>query len=110
MDFKSTVEQNVRVTLAPKTKGGKSAQVDGKPTWEILSGNATIQPAEDGLSAVFVSEDTEGSSTYKVTADADLGEGVRNLEVTGTYTYGPAEANDLGLTTETIEKTPATEG
>lgn len=93
----STVEQKVPLTLDIKTEAGKPATVDGKPTWEITSGGATIEPSEDGLSAFLVSEDTIGSSTWKVSADADLGAGVRTIEDGGTYNYTNAEAAALGV-------------
>lgn len=100
MDLKSTVEQKQHVSIAPKTAAGKPATIDGLPTWEITEGGATLEVDPDGLGAFVISEDVEGSSQWKVSADADLGEGVRTLEVGGTYTYGPAEANDLGVTAD----------
>lgn len=105
MDITSTVEQVVKVTIAPKTLSGNPATLDGKPEWSIPSGNATIRNiSTDGLSAEIVSEDTIGSSTWKVTADADLGEGVRTIEEGGTYNYTNAEAAALGATTEVLPK------
>lgn len=96
LDVTSTVEQKVPITLTPKTNAGKPAVLDGKPEWSITSGNATLDVAEDGLSAFLVSEDTIGSSTWKVSADADLGAGVRTIEEGGTYTYTNAEAAAFG--------------
>jgi hypothetical protein len=105
MDLTSTVEQKVRVTLTPKTSSGNPATLDGTPIWEIVSGGATVQNiSADGLSAEIVSEDTIGSSTWKVSADADLGAGVRTIEEGGTYTYTNAEAAALGATTEILPK------
>lgn len=107
MNVTSTIEQKVKLTLAPKTDAGNPATLDGKPTWEILSGGATFENiSEDGLTADLVSENTVGSSEYKVSADADLGAGVRTIEVIGTYTYTNAEASNLGLKSEVLPKTP----
>jgi hypothetical protein len=99
-DITCTVEQKVHVRLAPKTTAGNPATLDGKPTWEIISGNATIVPDEDGLGAFLVSEDTIGTSTWKVSADADLGAGVRTIEDGGNFNYTNAEAAALGLTVD----------
>jgi hypothetical protein len=101
LDITSTVEEKVHVRLSPVTAGGHPAVLDGTPTWEITSGNATIVPDADGLGAFLVSEDTIGSSTWKVSADADLGDGIRTIEDGGTYTYTDAQAAALGLTAET---------
>ncbi len=101
LDITSTVEEKVHITLSPKTAGGKPAVLDGTPTWQITSGNATIDVDNNGLGAFLISEDTIGSSTWKVSADADLGEGVRTIEESGTYTYTDAQAAALGLVAET---------
>lgn len=98
LDITSTVEEKVHIKLAPVTSTGKPAILDGTPTWEITSGLATIVPDADGLGAFVVSEDTIGSSTWKVTADADLGAGVLTIEEGGTYTYTDAQAAALGVT------------
>lgn len=107
MDITSTIEEKVHLRLTPKTAAGNPATLDGKPTWTITSGNATIEEDEDGLGAFLVSEDTVGTSTYKVSADADLGEGVRTIEVEGSYNYTDAQASSLGLTAEpAVPKNP----
>lgn len=96
MNVQSTTEEKVQVTLSPKTSSGKDARLDGKPTWEVVNGNATLDIAEDGLSAFLISEDTAGSSSIKVSADADLGAGVRTIELILDYTYSNPEAAALG--------------
>jgi hypothetical protein len=111
MDVKSTTEEKVPITLAPKTSTGKDAELDGKPTWEVVSGNATIEedPAGDGLSVFVVSEDTAGTTVIKVSADADLGEGVRTIEEIINYTYSNPEAAALGVVAGTpVPKTSST--
>lgn len=101
MDLKLTVEQKQRVVLAPKTNSGGDANVDGTPTWEVVDGTATVEPESDGMSAWIISSDTPGDiTTFKVTADADRGEGVRNLVGELVLTSTEAEANDLGITLE----------
>lgn len=101
LDITSTVEEKVHIKLNPTTAEGHPATLDGIPTWVITSGGATIVPDTDGLGAFLVSEDTIGSSTWTVSADADLGQGVRTIQDGGTYTYTNAEAQALGVTAET---------
>lgn len=93
-----TNEEKVTITLAPKTAGGAEATVDGAPTWQLTDGDATIEVAADGLSAV-IKPGTPGSlSTFAVSADADLGEGVVELNEEILLTTVQAGASSLGLT------------
>jgi hypothetical protein len=92
-----TNEEKVTFTLAPKTAGGADATVDGAPVWEVTDGDATVEPAADGLSAV-VRPGTAGTlSTITVTADADMGEGVTNISEDILLTTVAAGASSLGL-------------
>lgn len=100
---KITNEQKVTVTLKPVTDTGKPAALDGKPTWEVVSGNATVQVADDGLSAVLVSADDPGDTQFLVKADADLGEGVEEISDVVTLNVVGATAKNLGLAVGTPE-------
>lgn len=91
-----TNEQKIQVKLNPTTAGGNPATLDGIPTWKVTSGDATIQSAEDGLSAYLVSGFV-GASNIEVNADANLGEGVSNLTDVIALNVVPAEAAGLGL-------------
>lgn len=95
----------IEYTLAPVDAEGNPARVDGVPVWAVESGAATVEPAEDGMSCFLVSADVADESVIKVTADADLGEGVRSLEATINLTtiVPEPEAIDLGLTPGTAE-------
>lgn len=99
-------EQQVRVTLAPKTATGRPAALDGKPTWEIVSGESTIDVDEDGKSALLVSSDDPGDTQILVKADADLGEGVEEISDIIKLTVQGARAASLGLTVGTPEAKP----
>jgi len=108
LDFVSDTDQKVPITLDPKTEGGHSATLDGAPVLSIVSGNATVQQATEEERAAnpkfvgwVVSEDTAGSSEWKVTGDADLGAGVVPIEEGGTYTYSAAQAKNLGVSAGT---------
>lgn len=93
-----TNEQKVKVTLAPVTDTGKPAKLDGIPTWEVVSGIATVVPAPDGMSADLVSADDPGDTQFMVRADADLGEGVEEISDIVTLNVVGATAKNLGLT------------
>jgi hypothetical protein len=108
--IKITNEQQVNVTLSPKTDSGKPAKLDGAPVWSVVSGDSTVVPAADGLSADLISSDTPGDTTFLVDADADLGSGVEDLQETITLTVAGANAKNLGITvgTPTLKPTPPT--
>ncbi len=93
-----TNEQKVQVTLQPVTEAGNPATLDGAPVWAVAAGgDATLEVAEDGLSAFLVSGAAGVNSTITVTADANLGEGVVTLTDTITLAVVAAEASALGL-------------
>lgn len=107
--IKSTTEEKVPIYVSPKTTSGKDAKIDGRAQLAIVSGNATVTNATQeeadadeqasgrkGLVGYIVSEDTPGTSVWKVTADTDLGEGVTTIEDGGDYTYGDPQAANLG--------------
>lgn len=93
-----TNEQKITATLTPVTDTGKPAKLDGVPTWEVVSGNSTIEVAEDGRSATLISSDDPGDTQFLVKADANLGEGVEEIsDVILLHVVG-ATAKNLGLT------------
>lgn len=96
-----TNEQKVPVTLAPVTDTGKPAKLDGAPTWEVVSGNSTVVPAADGLSADLISADDPGDTQFLIKADADLGAGVVEISDTIKLTVTGALAKSLGITVGT---------
>lgn len=97
-------EQKIRVTLSPKTAKGAPAQVEGEPIWTVESGDATIEP-DPGALSVFIVSGNIGDSIIRVSADADLGPGVRTIEDSIELTVTAPEASSLGLTVEpAVEK------
>lgn len=92
-----TNEEKVQVSLAPTTAAGNPATLDGVPVWEVISGDATLEVAEDGLSAFLVSGAADVNSQISVTADADLGEGVVTLTDVIDLAVVLAKASALGL-------------
>lgn len=90
-------EQKVNVSLHPVTPGGHPAPLDGSPTWEVITGDSTVQPAGDGLSADLISSDNPGDTDFLVKADADLGEGIVEIsDIIRLHVSGAMAAN-LGL-------------
>lgn len=92
-----TSEQKVKVTLTPTTATGKPAQVDGQATFEVVSGDATVENI-DLLSAYIISGDAAGTSVISVSADVDLSEGVQTITDSITVTVTDPLASNLGLT------------
>jgi len=97
LDLSITNEQKITVTLNPVTSVGTPVALDGPPTWQVSSGDSTVNVSEDGLSAELVSSDTPGDTTYVVSADADLGEGVVNISDSIHLVVEGARATSLGL-------------
>jgi hypothetical protein len=97
MNITSTNEQKVPITLAPTTESGNPAQVDGAPIWEVLSGDITVAPDTNGLSGFIVSGSTVGTAQAKITADVDMGQEVKTIEVIFDYNVTSPQAANLGV-------------
>jgi len=92
-----TNSQQVDLAIKPLDKRGKPAQVDGVPVWACSDPLlATVEPSEDGLSCVVKALDN-GSAQISVSADADLGEGVRALTGTLDLEIVSGEAASLSI-------------
>jgi hypothetical protein len=74
------VTEQKSVLLRIKDNFGNSASVDGLPAWALTDpALADIEPAADGMSALLKPKGQLGSCKIQVKADADLGEGVREI-------------------------------
>lgn len=98
MQISITNEQKVRVTLMPVTAAGHPASLDGTATWEVISGNSTVEINADDNSAELISSDDPGDTEILVKADADLGSGVTEISDVIRLTVLGAQAASLGLT------------
>ena len=90
--------QKVSLSVAFTSAAGNPAQVDGVPVW--LSSNeavVTVVAAEDGMSAVATTVGPIGEAQVPVSADADLGEGVKPIVGTLDITVIGSEAVFAGL-------------
>lgn len=97
MEITITSEQKIPLTLSPVTSAGNAAKLDGKPTWEQVDGDASVEVSEDGLTATLVSGELPGESNFLVKADADLGEGVEEISESIKLIVTGAKATNLGL-------------
>lgn len=94
---------------------GNEAKVDGAPKWAVTDESlATLVVAEDGMSATVAPTGVMGSFKVQVTADADLGEGVKPLlgELAIDLVAGEAEIIAIGeapVEEAPVEEVPATE-
>ncbi len=89
-------EQEITVSLAPKTLGGNDATMDGPVTWEQTEGDATIEVSEDGLSATIRSGEAGQVNRFNVSGDADLDEGTTTITEEIVVTVGKAAAVGFG--------------
>lgn len=95
-----STEQKVIVRLVPTTPGGKPAQVDGVPTWEMQEGgdpDVVLTASEDGLSCEMVSGTAPSQNVINVSADADMGTGVTHITDTISLAITDPMAKNLGL-------------
>lgn len=73
------IAQVIAASVAFFDKGGNPAQVDGLPKWGVSDESiASLEVAADGMSAKATALKS-GSFKFVGTADADLGEGVKQL-------------------------------
>lgn len=98
-----TNEQKITATLNITTDSGKLAKVDGVPTWEVISGNSTVEVAADGMSATLISSDDPGDTQFLIRADANLGEGVEEISDVIELSVTGASAKNLGVSLGTPE-------
>lgn len=74
-----TIDQKVALRIQPVDRLGNPARVDGLPHWALSDMSiGTLEVAADGMSAVFVTS-ALGVTQVNVSADADLGTGVRTI-------------------------------
>lgn len=104
-----TVEEELPVSIAPLTKQGKPAKVDGDPIWTLSEGApGTLEPGATPFDKVFrpFPDGQTGAALITVEVDADLGEGVRML--TGALAVAVVAAEATTLAINAGEATPIT--
>jgi hypothetical protein len=74
------VNQKLPLSVEFQDKFGNAAKVDGAPAWAMTDAElGALEIAEGGLSAVFTPSGKAGALKVQVSADADLGEGVKAI-------------------------------
>jgi hypothetical protein len=107
-----TDSQEVELTLRPKTAAGNVGKVDGTPAWTSSAPDViAVAPAADGLSAKATTTGKLGTAQVQCVADADMGDGVKEITAVLTVEVNPGAAVSLGLDagepTEKPEVAPA---
>ncbi len=93
-----TDEQECELSVEFKTAAGNPGQVDGVPTWTVSNpGVLSIVVSDDGLQALVRTTGALGDSQVSVSADADLGAGVRNVTAVLDVTVQSAEVVTVGI-------------
>lgn len=115
MDVQVDNEHDVILTLNPLTPAGNPSQVQpGTVEWQVASGDLTMEDVlfPDGhpqagevneLSKKFITHEL-GPSIVTVSADADLGEGVRNITDNANIVVNTPQADNLGLSVNLVPK------
>lgn len=99
-----TTEQQVSITVTPKTAAGRNAVIDGAV--DFSSSDPAVATVEaTGPLAGLVKAVGPGVAQILASFDADLGEGVRAVEFTGAIEVVPAEA----VSAEIVFGTPETQ-
>lgn len=94
------LKEQISVTLEYLDADGVPAGIDGKPTWEVVSGAVTVVPSEDGLSAKIKPTGVPTPFEVKATGDADLdADEERFLEATIIGVFEANEAQTVGFKT-----------
>lgn len=101
MDLKVT--EKLLVAIEIKDAKGNPAQVDGLPVWSLSAPDlGTLEVAEGAMSALFTPAGTVGQLAIQVNADADLGEGVKDIMGSLPVTLFPGEAVTISLSGQVV--------
>lgn len=94
--------QKVELSISPTSAAGNPAPVDGSPVWTSSDETVlTVTASEDGLSAVAVTTGKLGKAQVNVSADADMGEGVKTVTGVLEVEVRVSEAVSLAVTSGT---------
>lgn len=101
------VGKKASIPLTIEDVFGNAAKIDGLPVWSMTDTSlATLVVAEDGMSAELTCGTKIGSFKVQVSADADLGEGVKTIVGEATVDLIPEEAAVIKLAINEIVETP----
>jgi hypothetical protein len=99
-------DHKVPVSIEPVDAHGNPAQVQGVPNWTSSAENIAYVSAvaSDGLSAEVLPGDTLGTCQINVSADADLGSGV--TQINGVLDVQVVAGQAVGFQIQTGELAP----
>ncbi len=97
-----TTEQRVLLTVNPLTEGGNPAAIGGPVLFDSSAPDVVSIEQVDDRSAWAVATGATGAAQILASFDADLGEGVRTVELSGALEVVSAEA----VTGEIVFGTP----
>ncbi len=101
--LKMSAVQKSTVSIKPVDIKGNPAAVDGVPVWGVSAdGTVSLFPSDDGLSCDVVGV-APGTVQVNVSADADLGTGVKTITGTLDVEVIAAEAVGFAITTGPVE-------
>lgn len=104
-----TATQQCALALEITDSHGNPAQVDGVPAWSSADdGKVSVEPSADGMSATIFAEGpmTTAPVQISVTADADMGEGIKPLVGLLDVTIIGGEATVIAITPGTPTEQP----
>ena len=97
-------DERLPLTITARDRAGNIAPLDGVPVWSSSDLSLlTLAVAADGLSAFAIPVGPIGTCRVNVTADADLGDGVRELIGTALIDVMSAEAVTIAIVAGTPE-------
>lgn len=100
-----TTEEQVSVTVRPLTQHGKPASIDGSVEFTSSDPAVASVTSNGPLTALVVAVGT-GVAQITATFDADLGAGVRPVEMSGALEVVGAEATTAEIVFGTPEAQP----
>jgi hypothetical protein len=106
LEVSTTVEEQILVTVRPRTNAGNPAEIDGPIRVSVISGDGGFEVQPDGRSYQSISADSPGDTTLLVEADADLGAGVVLIQDTTLHHSLGALASNLGQEAGAITPKP----
>jgi hypothetical protein len=99
--------QQVQLSAKFSDRRGRPAQVDGRPEWSTDKSDVLmLSPTDDGLSCVVAAAGPLGTARVTMTADADLGDGVKPLIGFLDVEVTPGEATVVEVTAGSPEEQP----
>lgn len=94
-------DQQVALHIAPVSRAGNPARIDGMPQWSVSDPSViSLQVDPSGLACVAVATGKLGTCQVQVTADADLGPGIRQIGGVLDIDVQAGEAVSLAVTAD----------